>query len=82
VAGRPRRGPCGWEAPRERASKLPGRLDRGAGKSWYVRVILMEVSVGLEVVDLVVRFWSCGLEVLSFVGKDWRYMGGLGSSSV
>jgi hypothetical protein len=38
--------------------------------------------VGLEVVDLVVRFWSCGLEVLSFVGKDWRYVGGLGSSSV
>jgi hypothetical protein len=44
----------------------------------------MEVSVGLEVEveDLAAWFWSCGLEVLGFVGKDWRYAGGLGSSSV
>ena len=58
AGGSPRRGPCGLEAPRERASKLPVRLDReadeGAGKSWYVRVILIEVSGELEVEDLAV----------------------------
>jgi hypothetical protein len=56
AGGRPRRGPWGLEAPRERASRLPVRsareADLGAGKSWYVRVILTEGSVGLEVEDL------------------------------